>query len=194
MAAMENGAAYSSFYPRVGKPALDRLFGLTLALLSLPALIGLLTLAWAAFGWAPLAGETRLGRGRSTFTLYRINTTNRKGTDLRGRRLRLSSFLRRTSLNELPQLWNVVLGHMSLVGPRPIEPQSIGDLPAAAGLRNKTRPGLTGPWQVEARGDDRSAEDRIAFDLKYVRQISLGADLVLLLRTIPALIRRREAV
>ena len=80
---------------------------------------------------------------------------------------------------------------MSLVGPRPIDP-SIGD-PAGVGFGHETRPGLTGPWQVEARGDDRTDMDRAAIDLDYVQHISLGADLSLLLRTIPALIRRREA-
>jgi exopolysaccharide production protein ExoY len=135
-----------------------------------------------------------LGRGHDPFTLYRINTSKRNGTDLRGRRLRLSSFLRSTSLNELPQLWNVVLGHMSLVGPRPIDPQSIADLAAGVGFLDETRPGLTGLWQVEARGDDRPLTDHVAMDLSYVRDISFVRDLSLLLRTVPALIRGREQV
>jgi lipopolysaccharide/colanic/teichoic acid biosynthesis glycosyltransferase len=189
---MENGAVHTSFYIRYGKPALDRLIGLTLALVTLPALLVLLAVSWAEFGWSPLEGEPRLGKGR-TFILYRINTSNRSGTDLRGRPLRVSTFLRRTSLNELPQLWNVVLGHMSLVGPRPIDPRSIAELPAGVGFRHETRPGLTGPWQVDARGDGRNVADRTAMDLEYVRHISLGTDLSLLLRTVPALIRRREA-
>ncbi|NNL71254.1 MAG: sugar transferase, partial [Acidimicrobiia bacterium] len=112
----------------------------------------------------------------------------------RGRPLRLSRWLRRTSLDELPQLWNVALGHMSLVGPRPLNPIEAAQLDGTVGDRNLVRPGLTGPWQVEARGDGRVLADNHHVDLGYLEDLSFRSDLAVLLATLPALFRRREQV
>ena len=181
-------------YVRFGKPILDRLLGLLLAIITLPVVAVLLVMAWIAFGWPPLARVTRTGRGDRRFNLYRINTRKDYQTDLRGRHLRLSSLLRSTSLDELPQLWNVVLGHMSLVGPRPLDPVTALQLEKDAARRHGARPGLTGPWQLEARGDGRRLTDHISLDLEYLENISFFSDLILLIRTVPVLFRRREEV
>ena len=181
-----------SFYARVGKPTFDRFLGLILAVLTLPAVLLLLVLAWGAFGWPPLQRMGRIGRYGRRFNLYRINTRKDHQTDLRGRRLRLSSWLRRTSLDELPQVWNVVLGHMSLVGPRPLDPVVAEELNLRQ--RHLARPGLTGPWQIDARGDGRAVTDNLAIDQSYLQTMSFGRDMVLLARTLPALVRRREEV
>ena len=184
----------AGLYARFGKPILDRVLGLILAILTLPVVVVLLVMSWIAFGWPPLVRVSRTGRGRRRFNLYRVNTRKDYQTDLRGRHLRLSSLLRSTSLDELPQLWNVVLGHMSLVGPRPIDPVTALQFEKDAARRHSARPGVTGPWQLEARGDGRNLTDHIALDLAYVENISFLTDLGLLLRTVPALFRHREEV
>jgi lipopolysaccharide/colanic/teichoic acid biosynthesis glycosyltransferase len=181
-------------YARFGKPILDRVLGLVLALLTLPVVVILLVRSWIAFGWPPLARVSRTGRNDRRFNLYRINTRKDFQTDLRGHHLRLSSLLRSTSLDELPQLWNVVLGHMSLVGPRPLDPVTALQLEKDAARRHGARPGLTGPWQLEARGDGRRLTDHISVDLAYVENISFFGDLALLFRTLPVLFRKREEV
>ncbi len=184
----------AGIYARIGKPILDRLVGLIVAILTLPVVAVLLAMAWIAFGWPPLARVSRAGRGGKRFNLYRVNTRKDHQTDLRGRHLRLSSFLRSTSLDELPQLWNVVLGHMSLVGPRPLDPVMALRLEKDSARRHTARPGVTGPWQLEARGDGRHLTDHLALDLAYVDTISLIGDLAILIRTLPALFRAREEI
>jgi lipopolysaccharide/colanic/teichoic acid biosynthesis glycosyltransferase len=186
--------ARSGAYARFGKPLLDRIVGLTLALLTLPVVLVLLALAWNAFGWPPLQRVARVGRHGTRFNLFRVNTRRSYHTDLRGRHLRLSRWLRSTSLDELPQLWNVVRGHMSLVGPRPIDPVMARQLDDAASRRHAARPGLTGPWQLSARGDGRHLLDHLSLDLAYVEDISFWKDLIILARTVPTLFRHREDV
>ena len=184
--------SHSSIYARFGKPLLDRTLGLVLALLTLPVVLALVLISWVAFGWPALQRLQRVGRNRKQFNLYRVNTSRTHQIDLRGRRLRLSRWLRSTSLDELPQLWNVVLGHMSLVGPRPIEPARAQALDPETARRHRVRPGVTGPWQVEARGDGRDLADHLSVDLRYVERLSLGTDLSILARTIPSLLLDRE--
>jgi exopolysaccharide biosynthesis polyprenyl glycosylphosphotransferase len=104
----------------------------------------------------------------------------------------VGAFLRRTSLDELPQLANVVLGHMSLVGPRPLPLVETQALTGRDRRRLSMRPGITGLWQVSGRNDVRF-EDWMALDLEYVDHWSLGLDLAILLRTVPALVSRRGA-
>ena len=193
---METDRATSpqTFYARFGKPILDRLVGIALAVVTLPILMLMLGMAWLAFGWPPLLRTSRIGRNNTRFNLYRINTRKNYQTDLRGRSLRLSRFLRRTSLDELPQLWNVAFGHMSLVGPRPLHPLQGLDLEPGVDQRHLVRPGLTGRWQVEARGDGRDQLDHLDIDLAYLKGVSLGRDLTIMARTVPALVRGHEEV
>ncbi|NNF09538.1 MAG: sugar transferase [Acidimicrobiia bacterium] len=181
-------------YARFFKPLLDRAIGLVLALATLPIVLVLLAMSWSAFGWPPVERVARIGKNGRRFNLYRVNTRKDHQTDLRGRPLRLSRWLRRTSLDELPQLWNVALGHMSLVGPRPLNPIEAAQLDGTVGDRNLVRPGLTGPWQVEARGDGRVLADNHHVDLGYLEDLSFRSDLAVLLATLPALFRRREQV
>ena len=179
-------------YTRFVKPVLDRLFGLVAALITLPLLLVLVGAAWIAFGWPPIYRAAHVGKAGRRFNLYRINTRIDYETDLRGRRRRLSHWLRATSLDELPQLWNVVLGHMSLVGPRPLHPMVAIELDEAGEIREQAKPGLTGRWQIEARGDGRGLDDAIDVDIAYLEEMSLGTDLKILARTPMALIRARE--
>jgi lipopolysaccharide/colanic/teichoic acid biosynthesis glycosyltransferase len=95
---------------------------------------------------------------------------------------RSGRILRRYSLDELPQLINVLLGEMSLVGPRPPLPSEVEQYPHDMRRRLVVKPGMTGLWQVSGRSD-LSWEDSIRLDLQYVENWSLTVDLVILMRT-----------
>ncbi len=90
--------AQLSAYARFAKPILDRIGGLVLTVLTLPLVLVLITMSWVAFGWAPVERVARMGRNGRRFNLYRVNTRKDHQTDLRGRQLRLSRWLRSTSL------------------------------------------------------------------------------------------------
>jgi lipopolysaccharide/colanic/teichoic acid biosynthesis glycosyltransferase len=98
---------------------------------------------------------------------------------------RIGRFLRATSLDELPQLINVLRGTMSLVGPRPVPPYEVAHYQPWHRERLAATPGMTGPWQIQGRGRV-SFEEMVRLDIQYVREASLRHDLVLLLRTLPA--------
>jgi lipopolysaccharide/colanic/teichoic acid biosynthesis glycosyltransferase len=100
---------------------------------------------------------------------------------------------RRFSLDELPQLWNVIAGEMSLVGPRPLPDYHLGMLSVEfKRFRSAVRPGLTGMWQVMVRGDG-SVDDQERFDTYYIRNWSLWLDLYILARTVSAVVTQRGA-
>ncbi len=102
------------------------------------------------------------------------------------------AILRKTSMDELPQLVNILRGEMSMVGPRPIVSDEIGNYGRTLRHYYACRPGLTGLWQVSGRNDTTYGQ-RVALDRAYVARWSLGVDCLILARTIPAIFRRRGA-
>ena len=104
----------------------------------------------------------------------------------------LGRILRRTSLDELPQLWNVLRGEMSLVGPRPIVPAEIRHYQDDSQMLLLLQPGITGLWQVSGRSN-LAYPERTDLELEYVEQWSLGRDLRILAATVPAVLQRRGA-
>lgn len=151
--------------------------------------------------------QVRAGRGGESFRMFKFRTMH---TDAEARLLAISQqnehagvlfkiradprvtrsgrFLRRYSLDELPQLINVLLGDMSLVGPRPPLPSEVEQYPHDMLRRLVVKPGMTGLWQVSGRSD-LSWEDSIRLDLRYVENWSLTVDLVILMRTATAVLR-----
>jgi lipopolysaccharide/colanic/teichoic acid biosynthesis glycosyltransferase len=106
---------------------------------------------------------------------------------------RVGKFLRRWSLDELPQLWNVVRGDMSLVGPRPPLPEEVEAYEHDWHFdRLEVLPGITGLWQVSGRSN-LSFDDYMRLDLSYVENWSIGFDLFILAKTLPALVSRKGA-
>jgi lipopolysaccharide/colanic/teichoic acid biosynthesis glycosyltransferase len=101
---------------------------------------------------------------------------------------RIGSFIRRWSIDELPQLLNVFLGHMSLVGPRPVLEEELHDLPVNGERVHLAKPGLTGLWQVSGRKEIHW-EDRIDLDLEYVDTWSLGLDAKIAVKTVGAVLK-----
>ena len=99
----------------------------------------------------------------------------------------LGRWLRRSSVDELPQLWNVLRGEMSLVGPRPAPPREVARYDPWHRGRLSMKPGMTGMWQVASRFDE-DFDRRASLDLAYIRSWSLWLDVVILLRTVPAVL------
>lgn len=105
---------------------------------------------------------------------------------------RFGAFLRASSLDELPQLWNVLCGDISLVGPRPITLEELAQYGEHAGDYLSVRPGITGAWQVSGRSNSTFAE-RVALDVDYIRNPSFLRDMSILLRTVSVVLGRQGA-
>lgn len=170
---------------------------LLLFFLSLPMLLIAVWIRCDSEGPA-IFRQTRLGRDLKPFTVYKFRTMkitapqNRPSHELTGEERRQSltragHFLRRTSLDELPQLWNVLRGEMSLIGPRPVIPEERA-LHALRLVRGgaEVRPGITGLAQIAGR-DDLSVEEKAHLDALYARDRSPRLDLRILLFTVFAL-------
>jgi exopolysaccharide production protein ExoY len=197
------------------KRAMDIAGSLVLLLLTSPIMLVLLLLARLEGGPAFYV-HRRIGRGGVPFGCIKFRTmvpdAERRLAGLLARDpaaraewqatrklkadpriTRRGRVLRRTSLDELPQLINVLKGEMSLVGPRPVVQAELETLYGpAAPLYLSVRPGLTGPWQVSMRSDGDYAR-RVALDAAYVRHPSILTDIAILLRTVGAVLRRRGA-
>jgi lipopolysaccharide/colanic/teichoic acid biosynthesis glycosyltransferase len=160
--------------------------------------------------------QRRVGRGRREFTVLKFRTM-RHGADAtrhrkyvqtlidgnreseRSRLYKLSvddrvtpvgRFLRSWSLDELPQLINVLCGQMALVGPRPVIPYEVEMYPDAYLRRFAVKPGLTGLWQVSGR-NERTYDEMVSFDIEYAEASSLLLDLRILAKTVPVVLRRQ---
>ncbi len=105
---------------------------------------------------------------------------------------RVGRFLRATSLDELPNFWNVIKGEMRIVGPRPEIPELVSQYPPEYHRRHDVKPGITGLAQVSGRGD-LTYEETMLYDLDYVNNHSLARDFAILAKTLPAVITRRGA-
>lgn len=156
--------------------------------------------------------QQRAGRSRRPFTMYKLRTMYvgadddkelfRPLNELGGgpcfkirhdpRVTGVGRWLRKTSIDELPQLWNVLRGEMSLVGPRPLPLDEVRGDDGAQDRRHSVRPGLTCLWQVSGR-TEIPYDEWLALDLWYVRHRRIGLDLAILLRTIPAVLSCRGA-
>jgi lipopolysaccharide/colanic/teichoic acid biosynthesis glycosyltransferase len=182
---------------RAAKRALDLLLGGLGCLLSAP-LIALAALAIRLESPGhPIYRQQRVGREGRPFAIYKLRTMVR-GAEFTGAGLaiqegddritRVGSFLRRTSLDELPNLWNVVRGEMSIVGPRPTIQVQVAQYSERQRGRLKVKPGITGWAQVNGRASLPWSE-RIELDLWYVEHCSLALDLKILARTVTMVLR-----
>ncbi|HEU0249371.1 MAG TPA: sugar transferase [Solirubrobacteraceae bacterium] len=160
--------------------------------------------------------QRRVGRGKREFTIFKFRTMRRDADATRHRKYvqslidgdnhtergrlyklsvddrvtRVGRFLRSWSLDELPQLINVVRGNMALVGPRPVIPYEVEMYPEDYHRRFAVKPGLTGLWQVSGR-NERTYDEMVFFDIQYAEQSSLLLDLSILAKTVPVVLRRQ---
>jgi lipopolysaccharide/colanic/teichoic acid biosynthesis glycosyltransferase len=168
--------------------------GLGLAALA-PVLGGLLVAGAIAHGWPPVFVQERPGfRGR-IFRMVKLRTmTNQRGSDGTllpdaDRLTALGRFLRAASLDELPELWNVLRGDMSLVGPRPLLMEYLPRYTPEQARRHEVRPGATGWAQVHGR-NDLTWQEKFEHDVWYVDHLSFGLDLRILGRTLVSVLRQ----
>jgi lipopolysaccharide/colanic/teichoic acid biosynthesis glycosyltransferase len=193
------------------KRAIDIAGSLLLSILLMPLLVAIAACIKLSGPGPILYKQKRLGRGGELFWCLKFRTMVPDAeSELAGRGDLLAQFLenykikddprvtqfgtilRGTSLDELPQLWNVLRGDMSLVGPRPIVEPELRKYGVHAGKLLTVKPGLGGIWQVSGRSDTTYA-DRVAMDMRYVDSRSLGLDLKLLIRTAWVVLRRKGA-
>lgn len=191
-----------TLYGRILKPVSDRILAAVLLVLALPVMAIVALGVWATLGSPVLLRQRRVGEHGVVFDMLKFRTMhpcrrqNRspRPPDDHERRVthksphdprltRLGRLLRKMSLDELPQLWHVLRGQMSLVGPRPELMQIVQSYEPWQHRRHVVKPGLTGLWQVTERGSGRLMHEHVDLDLAYIGQISLKTDLRILLRT-----------
>ncbi len=171
----------------------ERAIGLVGFVVTLPFQLAIGAAIYFTMGGPALFRQTRAGVGGSTFQLVKFRTmTNERGADGEllpdeDRITPLGRFLRRSRLDELPELWNIARGQMAIVGPRPLLPTSPPNLGEAGAERLSTPPGLTGWAQVNGN-TLLSDDEKLSLDLWYVRNRSLWLDLKIILKTIGVVI------
>ena len=194
-------------YVRTWKPCLDRFLSVLLITVAAPILALTALLVRVRLGPNVIFRQQRIGIHGSSFDVFKLRTmlpdrrqanvpisfpdrrcTHKSGAD--PRHTTVGRFLRRWSLDELPQLFNVVRGQMSLVGPRPELPSVVARYQPWQHERHDVKPGLTGLWQVEARGGG-PMELRTDLDIEYARSICFLLDFRILMVTAMALLRKR---
>jgi exopolysaccharide biosynthesis polyprenyl glycosylphosphotransferase len=196
---------------RVAKRALDLVVGSILLAASAPVLLACAVAVRLDSPGSAFFRQHRVGMSGRTFRIWKLRTME-VGAEERKLELsyrneadgvlfkieddprvtRVGRFLRRTSLDELPQLINVLAGHMSLVGPRPPLPGEVTGYSDRTGRRLLVKPGMTGLWQVSGRSG-LPFEDYVRYDLLYVQNWSIALDLYILWKTVPAVLFRRGA-
>lgn len=180
------------------KRAMDIVASLTALLLLAPLLAALALAIRLESPGSPFFRQERTGRGCKPFHILKFRSMVKDASKLGGwqteagdkRITRMGRFIRATSLDELPQLWNVLKGEMSLIGPRPNTPQQESQYPAGTWeKRHALRPGITGLAQVNGRSNLSSAQ-QIAYDLRYNDECSLKLDLHIIYKTVLQVLRR----
>jgi lipopolysaccharide/colanic/teichoic acid biosynthesis glycosyltransferase len=188
----------SSELYRASKRALDVAVSSIGLIVLQPVMIPIAVAIRLRMGSPILFRQARVGRDERTFTLCKFRTMRhpRAGEELYGsdriRITRLGGILRSTSLDELPTLWNVLKGDMSLVGPRPLLPEYLPLYTEEQRRRHSVRPGMTGLAQVSGR-QDLTFRQRFALDIEYVEHQSFLLDLRILVKTVATVVLLRGA-
>jgi lipopolysaccharide/colanic/teichoic acid biosynthesis glycosyltransferase len=175
-------------YTNLLKPLLDKLCGLVLFIMTLPLFIGAGIFLYFSNDGKPLFTQMRPGKNAKLFKIIKLKTMNDK-TDAQGNLLpddqrltNIGSFIRKTSLDELPQLINVIKGDMSFVGPRPLLPEYLPLYSSEQSARHDVKPGITGWAQINGR-NAISWKQKFEYDVWYVNHQSFMLDLQILGRT-----------
>ena len=171
---------------------------------------------WRSDGAPVIFSQSRVGKGLKTFRFYKFRSMVKNAEHLLKhwetthspeweeytannfklandpRLISIGAMIRRTSIDELPQLFNVIIGDMSLVGPRPLLPRETSDYGDDLSMYGQTRPGLTGLWQISGRSQT-TFEDRVSYDIWYIKNWSLWIEIVILVKTIRIVFLRKGA-
>jgi lipopolysaccharide/colanic/teichoic acid biosynthesis glycosyltransferase len=211
------GAGYRA--AAVARRAIDLVVGSLALVFLLPIILAVMLAVRVDSRGSAFFRQTRLGRDKKPFTVLKFRTMYTDADEKRHREFvrhlidadevepeegglyklhgdervtRVGSVLRRWSLDELPQLWNVLRGQMSLAGPRPVLAYEVEVYPSWYEERFAVKPGMTGLWQVSGR-NEHTYEEMVRLDIEYVRRQSLALDLKILVRTVWAVLARRGA-
>jgi lipopolysaccharide/colanic/teichoic acid biosynthesis glycosyltransferase len=193
------------------KRSFDFVGALLLILLLSPVLLAIAIAVMVSSRGPVLYRSTRPGIGGEPFSCFKFRTMRSDADQMQAdleslneadgalfkirddpRQTKVGGFLRRYSLDELPQLFNVVGGRMSLVGPRPLPQRDFDQLEDWHKKRYLVLPGITGLWQVSGRSE-LDFDDLVRLDFLYLERWSIGLDLTILLKTVPAVLTRRGA-
>ncbi len=184
---------YAKFFKRF----FDFLLSLLALLILSPILIVLVIVGAIVMKGNPFFTQLRPGKDEKIFKLVKFRTMTCE-TDENGNLLpdadRLTSygkFLRSTSIDELPELWNILKGDMSIIGPRPLVPQYLPYYTEEERHRHDVRPGLTGLAQINGRNTS-IWEERFAYDLEYIKNITLIGDIKIVFLTVAAVLKRKD--
>lgn len=185
------------FYATAWKPVIDRFLAGLLLLALLPTLLVIAAVVRWKLGSGVMFRQPRVGRHGQIFTIYKFRTMRHAtpGDDVSNKSERdprhtpVGRVLRKLSLDELPQLWNVVRGDMSLVGPRPEMVELVERYDLWHHPRHAVRPGVTGRWQISP-WRTRPLHEHLEEDMPYIERVTLVGDLRILLATVGAMARR----
>ena len=203
-------APHGTAYRRWGKRLLD-LTLVSVLILPVAGVCVVLAALVALDGANPFFGHKRVGRNGRSFRCWKLRSMvpdaeARLAAHLQAnpeaaaewaasqkltkdpRVTRVGRFLRKSSLDELPQIWNVLRGEMSLVGPRPVTEEELDRYGLSKQAYLSLPPGITGPWQVAGR-NAVTYDDRVELDIEYSRKLSLWNDLALLFKTVPTVLK-----
>lgn len=184
-------------YKKIIKPAIDFLIALIVFILLSPIFVVVTVGLWFANGGKPFFYQLRPGKGERIFKIIKFKTMNDR-RDANGQLLpdaerltKIGTFVRKTSLDEIPQLLNVLKGDMSLIGPRPLLVKYLPYYSKREQLRHTVRPGITGLAQVNGR-NKLNWDDRLELDAQYVENLSFLLDIKILFRTIVNVLLRKD--
>jgi exopolysaccharide production protein ExoY len=187
------------------KRVLDMSVSVALIVLVFPLLVIAASAIWIESRGSPLFLQRRVGLLGREFTMLKLRTMRTGSEQPRPadgtlvkpqddpRITRLGRVMRQSSIDELPQLFNVLAGQMSLVGPRPLMPHMLLGFPEFAAVRNLVRPGITGLWQIRDRANATHVRFMVKHDLEYIKRFSLWLDLQILLETVGCVLSRKGA-
>ena len=184
-----------TLYRKFGKRLFDVLFSASLLIVLSPVILIIALIVYVKMGRPILFSQERPGLNEKIFTLYKFRTmTNAYGPDGKllpdsSRLSRFGKILRSTSLDELPELWNILKGDMSFVGPRPLLVQYLSLYSDEQRHRQDVRPGMTGLAMIHGR-NNLNWNDKFAYDLQYVEQQSFLLDMKILLWTVVITLKR----
>ena len=184
-------------YRNIIKPVLDFLTALIAFIVLSPIFVVVMVGLWFANDGKPFFYQLRPGKGERIFRIIKFKTMNDR-CDANGQLLpdaerltKIGTFVRKTSLDEIPQLLNVLKGDMSLIGPRPLLVKYLPYYSKREQLRHTVRPGITGLAQVNGR-NKLNWDDRLELDAQYVENLSFLLDIKILFRTIINVLLRKD--
>jgi lipopolysaccharide/colanic/teichoic acid biosynthesis glycosyltransferase len=200
-------ARKATLYERMFKPLIDKVLASVLLVVLSPVLLVVGVMVAMSLGRPIVLRQFRVGRNGARFVVHKFRTMHpdrrapRSEYDGENRRIThkhpddprltpVGQALRKWSLDELPQLWDVLLGTLSLVGPRPELESIVANYEPWQHARHAVKPGLTGLWQIKARGDGEMHE-HTDLDIEYVQKVTFRGDLKIMLLTLPAILTRK---